>query len=68
MTEAKNTKAPLEIGSHHTIETPVWTPEMLARRRQRATYLAVALIAMVGLFFAVTVVKIGGNIGVERAL
>ncbi|MFT6509109.1 MAG: hypothetical protein ACJAVO_001650 [Parvibaculaceae bacterium] len=68
MTDAKVTKASLEIGSHHAIEPPVWTPEMLARRRQRSTYLAVALIAMVGLFFAVTVVKIGGNIVVERTL
>lgn len=68
MTEAKKAKASFEIGSHHGIEPPVWTPEMLARRRRRATYLAVALLAMVGLFFAVTVVKIGGNIVVERAL
>lgn len=68
MTETKKAKAPLEIGSHHLIDPPVWTPEMLARRRKRATYLAVALIALVGLFFAVTVVKIGGNIVVERAL
>lgn len=68
MTEVKKKKAPLEIGSHHGIEPPVWTPEMLARRRRRAAYLAVALFAMVGLFFTVTVVKIGGNIAVERAL
>ncbi|HMN85714.1 MAG TPA: hypothetical protein PKA74_06975 [Bauldia sp.] len=38
------------------------TKEQLARRRSRSVALAVALGALVVLFYLVTIVKIGGNI------
>lgn len=46
----------------YEIETPVWTDEMLAKRRSRAKVMAWALIAFVALFFTVTLVKLGANV------
>ena len=36
-----------------------WTPELLKRRRRRALIMALALAGMVGMFFLVTVVRLG---------
>jgi cell division septal protein FtsQ len=44
------------------VKTPVWTPELLQQRRKRAAIMAVALLAFVGLFFWVTLVKLGVNV------
>tara|TARA_B110000971_G_C20032492_1_gene512147 strand:+ start:3522 stop:3698 length:177 start_codon:yes stop_codon:yes gene_type:complete len=44
------------------IQTPVWTPELLQQRRKRAAIMAVALLVFVGLFFWVTLVKLGVNV------
>jgi hypothetical protein len=43
-------------------KTPVWTPELLQQRRKRAAIMAVALLVFVGLFFWVTLVKLGVNV------
>lgn len=48
------------------IETPVWTEEMLKQRRKRAAIMAIVLLALVGMFFAVTLVKLGANVA-ERS-
>ncbi len=39
-----------------------WTPELLKRRRRRAAIMAVLLAAMVGMFFCVTLVRLGANV------
>ncbi len=39
-----------------------WTPELLRQRRRRAAVMAVAIAALVGLFFMVTVVRLAENI------
>ena len=44
------------------VKTSVWTPELLQQRRKRAAIMAVALLAFVGLFFWVTLVKLGVNV------
>ena len=44
-----------------------WTPELLKRRRRRALIMALALAGMVGMFFLVTVVRLGDNVA-NRAL
>lgn len=44
------------------IKPPVWTPELLQQRRKRAAIMAVALLVFVGLFFWVTLVKLGVNV------
>ena len=41
----------------------VWTEELLRERRKRAGIMAVALLAFIALFFWVTLVKLGANIG-----
>jgi len=38
------------------------TPEQQARLRRRNIAVALTLIAMVGLFFAMTLVRLGGNV------
>ena len=38
------------------------TPEQQARLRRRNIAVALSLIAMVGLFFAMTLVRLGGNV------
>jgi len=38
------------------------SPEQQARLRRRNIAVAVALLAMVGLFFAMTLVRLGGNV------
>ena len=43
------------------------TPELLKRRRRRALIMALALAGMVGMFFLVTVVRLGENVA-NRAL
>jgi len=44
------------------IQPPVWTEELLRQRRKRAAIMAAALLAFVGLFFWVTLVKLGINV------
>lgn len=44
-------------------EQVVWTEELLQERRKRAAIMAVALLAFIALFFWVTLVKLGANIG-----
>ena len=41
---------------------PIWTEELLKQRRKRAAIMAVALLVFVGLFFWVTLVKLGANV------
>ena len=41
---------------------PIWTEELLKQRRKRAAIMAVALLLFVGLFFWVTLVKLGANV------
>lgn len=43
-------------------DTPIWTEELLKQRRKRAAIMAVALLVFVGLFFWVTLVKLGANV------
>lgn len=42
--------------------TVTLTPEQQARLRRRNIAVALGLIAMVGLFFAMTLVRLGGNV------
>ena len=44
-------------------EEAVWTEELLQQRRKRAAIMAVALLGFIALFFWVTLVKLGANIG-----
>lgn len=44
-----------------------WTPELLKKRRQRALIMALALLGLVGMFFLVTLVRLGENVA-NRAL
>ena len=44
-----------------------WTPELLKKRRRRALIMALALIGLVGMFFLVTLVRLGENVA-NRAL
>ncbi|MEW6089544.1 hypothetical protein [Parvibaculum sp.] len=46
----------------HKIEAPVWTEELIERRRQRNRAIAWTLVAFIVLFFVVTIVKLGGNV------
>ncbi len=46
----------------HKIEAPHWTEEQIKRRRQRNLAIAWALAGFIGLFFIVTIVKLGGNV------
>lgn len=49
--------------SDDTQETdPIWTEELLKQRRRRAAIMALALLVFVGLFFWVTLVKLGANV------
>lgn len=43
----------------------VWTPELLKQRRRRAAIMAIAIAALVGLFFLVTVVRITENLAIK---
>ena len=45
-----------------TKENPVWTDELLQQRRKRAAIMSVVLLAFVGMFFWVTLVKLGANV------
>lgn len=49
------------------IEPPVWTEELLKQRRRRAAIMAVVILVFVGMFFIVTLAKLGGNVA-NRAL
>ena len=44
-----------------------WTPDLLKQRRRRALVMALALAALVSMFFLVTIVRLGENV-VNRAL
>ena len=44
-----------------------WTPELLKQRRRRALIMALALAGLVGIFFLVTLVRLGENVA-NRAL
>ena len=44
-----------------------WTPELLKQRRRRALIMALALAGLVGMFFLVTLVRLGENVA-NRAL
>lgn len=44
-----------------------WTPELLKKRRRRALIMALALLGLVGMFFLVTLVRLGENVA-DRAL
>jgi len=44
-----------------------WTPELLKQRRRRALFMALALAGLVGMFFLVTLVRLGENVA-NRAL
>ena len=44
-----------------------WTPELLKKRRRRALFMALALLGLVGMFFLVTLVRLGENVA-NRAL
>ncbi len=43
-------------------DAPIWTEDLLKQRRKRAAIMAVALLVFVGLFFWVTLVKLGANV------
>ena len=43
-------------------EEAVWTEELLRERRERATVMAIALLAFIALFFWVTLIKLGANV------
>lgn len=49
--------------------TPVepFSPDDLKRRRRRSIVMAVALLALMAIFFVSTLVRLGGNVA-ERAL
>ena len=49
------------------IEAPVWSEDLLKQRRKRAAIMAIVLLVFVGMFFWVTLAKLGGNVG-ARAL
>ena len=44
-------------------ETPLLTPEQVRARRSRNVAIALILVALVVLFFAMTIVRLGGNVG-----
>ena len=44
-----------------------WTPALLKKRRRRALIMALALLGLVGMFFLVTLVRLGENVA-NRAL
>ncbi len=60
---------PKTIAPDHTVMTDGirLTPEQLRRRRARSIAIGLALGALVILFWAVTIVKLGGNV-VNRSL
>ncbi len=39
-----------------------WTPELLRQRRRRAAVMAIGILILVGLFFAVTIVRLAENV------
>lgn len=41
------------------------TPEQEKRRRQRNIAIGLAVAALVGIFYAITIVKMGGNVFIE---
>ena len=51
-----------ETNSDFDVESVTLTPEQQARLRRRNIVVAVSLIAMVALFFAMTLVRLGGNV------
>ena len=44
-----------------------WTPELLKKRRRRALIMALALLGLVGMFFLVTLVRLGENVANRAA-
>lgn len=44
------------------IEAPVWTEALLKQRRKRAAFMAIILLVFVGMFFWVTLAKLGANV------
>ncbi len=52
---------------HSQADARVWTPELLKQRRRRALIMALALAGLVGMFFLVTLVRLGENVA-NRAL
>lgn len=61
----------MTIGMSRDDETDIrpvrLTPEQEARRRRRNVVIALLLVGMVALFFAMTLVRLGGNV-TDRAL
>tara|TARA_B100000886_G_scaffold321723_1_gene264146 strand:- start:960 stop:1133 length:174 start_codon:yes stop_codon:yes gene_type:complete len=56
------------VGEKNTqVDANGWTPDLLKRRRRRALVMALALAALVSMFFLVTLVRLGENV-VNRAL
>ena len=53
----------MSYNKNKDIEPPVWTEELLQQRRKRAAVMAVVLLVFIALFFWVTLVKLGGNVG-----
>jgi len=43
-------------------DVSAWTPELLRQRRRRAAIMAVGILVLVGLFFAVTIVRLAENV------
>ena len=52
---------------YNQISANGWTPELLKKRRRRALIMALALLGLVGMFFLVTIVRLGENVA-SRAL
>lgn len=61
MSDDKNMST-TQADSGPTDETVTLTAEQQARLRRRNVAVAVGLLAMVGLFFAMTLVRLGGNV------
>ncbi|MDA8654857.1 hypothetical protein N9M50_07040 [Alphaproteobacteria bacterium] len=43
-------------------DVSAWTPELLRQRRRRAAVMAIGILILVGLFFAVTIVRLAENV------
>lgn len=65
--EGEEKKSEGEMNPSERPDASGWTPELYARRKARAKAMAWVLVAMIALFFLVTVVKLGGNIA-ERSI
>ena len=50
------------MSDKNDIEPPVWTDELLKQRRKRAAIMAIVLLVFVGMFFWVTLAKLGANV------